>query len=133
MPQIAIYIETATPVDHRGLRELLEGAGHRTLEIRDVAVNHDGIIVTNLLLQDHWRRRTGAHECAGQCANEPDPHREWEQLSDEQRAAFSIAFAEFMLAHAIEEFDAAAALRHQGGFKNVRLTPCPTRKTPPGA
>lgn len=120
----SFHVELRQPATDEQVRQALEAAGISVFETRPVSQIHDGVSVTETLLQGIWNHQTGQAECAGGCSPSPSRHVPYDALNPSQRTTFAESVADFMAQSRQNAYQPADFLNDDGEFLFIALTPC---------
>lgn len=105
------------------LTNALQSAGIPVNEVRTTSINHDGIIITELLAKGTWNHGTGQAYCQA-TPQKPCTHLEWDQLSETQKGLFIRHMAAFLEYCGQEKFVPLSMVEDDEEFEGIRLTKC---------
>ena len=121
---LQMYIELLEPAEVQTVRQALRDAGIATAAgCRTVTRNHEGHIITDLLIAGIWDHETGQMTCDRSCRNNPRPHRKWGQLDQEQQRSFIASYVSFIEQSRSAWLEPAATLEQDQRFDAVALSP----------
>ena len=119
-----IYLELEDPTVLGDLTEALISAGIKTKDVRAATKNHNGIIMTQLLINGVWNDETGYNGCDGKCENGSNVHREYGTLSEEQQEIFAKDVAQDMEWRRNEHYLPRRDELGEEDFKGVAMGEC---------
>ena len=119
------YIELKDPCSPEQLHQALEAAGLKVWETREVSKNHDGVIITDTLLQGIWRHETDYARCHGHCIKQQGRlHVPYDDLTPDQRDAFAHTVANFMEFSRQTSYNPEQLLLDEEDFEKIALKSC---------
>ncbi len=92
------------PPTAENLADTLRAVGHGVEVVRETARPQNGMIHTEAALEDIWRTESGAEFCKRPVGGMVRSHREWADLTDEQREHFVAVMSEWMAEARYTEF-----------------------------
>ena len=125
------HIDLMEPATAQAVVAALRQAGIEAWESREVSPNHDGVIITELLAKGIWEQETGQSLCPGKdCPGDVmgNPHRRYEDLSEEQREIFTRSVAAFMERSRLHDYAPSLSL-NQNDFQGIALGHCRQENT----
>ena len=116
-------IQLDRPTDPQAVRKALNDAGIGVQDCHPTTQEFEGYVFTQENIAHIWNYETGYSRCSGECSQDEARHQSWTELHEDQQAAFTQSYQEYIEDQREFEFLPGGPLQNDPKMRTVRMSP----------